>query len=583
MTTKYISSAKPPSKAAARKVVKAYMVGVRSGKVPASKYIRLAVDRHRTDLKDGHERGLYFDEDAAHHAVEFFPRYLRHSKGEWARQAFHLAPWQTFIIWVLFGWKNADGNRRFRVAYIEMPRKNGKSTMAAGIGCYMLCADKEDGAEIYTAATKRDQAKIIHEEGVRMVESSPALDKWCKVVRNNISVARTYSKWEPLGADSKTMDGLNVHGGILDELHAHPDRGVWDKIKTGTGSRRQPLTFAVTIAGTDVKTTICGEQHDYTRRVLDGTIEKDSHFGFIAAIDEGDEENEGDDWTDEKAWAKANPNLGVSVKLAYLKDEFETAREVPAYQNTFKRFHLGLWVKQVSRYIPMGPWDEMSKYEVPEEDLAGRVCFSGLDLASVTDLAALVHLFPDDDEIEDGDGCFDAVCRFWVPEEGVDERAKTDRVDYRSWIQQGFIDATPGNVIDYKRIFQTFDRDAQAFDILEVPFDRWGATKLVQELEEMGLTVIQFGQGYKDMSPPTKELLKLVQEGRIYHGGDPVLRWMMDNLAVVMDDAGNVKPTRKHSREKIDGVVALIMALDRAIRWRDADVSPYKTRGLISL
>ncbi|MDV2503095.1 MAG: terminase TerL endonuclease subunit [bacterium] len=569
------SSSGKQSKAAIRKVVKAYMVGVRSGKIPASKYIRLAVERHRRDLKEGSARGLYFDEDAGARAVQFFPIYLKHSKGEWAGRPFELAPWQMFIVWVLFGWMNADGHRRFRVAYIEMPRKNGKSTLAAGVGCYMLVADKEPGAEIYTAATKRDQAKIIHDEAVRMVETSKGLDPWCKVVRNNISVLRTNSKWEPLGADSKTMDGLNVHCGILDELHAHPDREVWDKIRTGTGSRRQPLTFAVTIAGTDVKTTICGEQHDYSKRVLDGTIQRDTHFAFIAAIDEGE------DWADEKAWARANPNLGVSVKIEYLRDEYETAVEIPAYQNAFKRFHLGLWVKQISRYIPMGPWDEIGELPVVEEQLLGRPCFSGLDLASVTDLAALVHLFPDDDEIEGNEGMFDAVCRFWTPEETVLERARADRVDYRLWIEQGWITATPGNVIDYRNIDQQFDIDAQKFDILEVPFDRWGATKLVQELADRGLKVIQFGQGYKDMTAPTKELLKLVLQKRIRHGGNPVLRWMMDNLVVEMDAAANVKPNRAKSREKIDGVVALIMAIDRATRWRDAPESPYKKRGIL--
>ena len=357
----------------------AYIHGVLDGTIPAGRLIRLAVERHQRDLDEGPARGLRFDRAAAQHTIDFFG-FLKHSKGEWAGQTFELAPWQQFILWVLFGWKRTDGLRRYRTAYIEVPRKQGKSTMAAGVGLYLLVADGEPGAEVYSAATKRDQAKIVHAEATRMVKASPSLSRMVKVFKDNLNIPETASKYEPLGADEDTLDGLNVHGAIIDELHAHKTRGVVDVLETATGARRQPLQVEITTAGSD-QTSVCYEHHDYGAKILIGTVQDDTWFVFIATIDEGD------DWRDATVWAKANPNFGISVKPDDLARKVEKAKRMPTAQNAFKRLHLDIWTQQVTRWIDLGLWDENAG-EVDEEKLAGGICHGGLDLASVSDLTA---------------------------------------------------------------------------------------------------------------------------------------------------------------------------------------------------
>lgn len=544
-----------------------YARSVADGDVPAGGLQRLACARHLNDLQHARKRGLRFDVGLADRAIRFFG-FLRHSKGEWAGQSFDLAEWQAFVVGSVFGWVRRDGLRRFRSVYIEVPRKNGKSTLLSGIGLYLLIADGEPGAEIYTAATKRDQARITHGEATRMVKASPFLRNRIGAFRDNLHVEATHSKFEPLGADSDTMDGLNVHGAIIDELHAHKTGGVVDVLDTATGARRQPLIVEITTAGWD-RQSICWQHHEYTRQIVEGLIEDDSWFGFIAAADADD------DWTDERTWQKANPNYSVSVKSDDLRRKALKAQQMPAAQNSFKRLHLNIWTEQADRWMTIEAWDKCAGALDPEM-LIGRECYAGLDLASTTDIAALVLVFPSDDDPT----IYDVLCYFWVPAETVLQRTRSGSVPYATWVDQGLIFATEGNVIDYRAIMATLDELAQLYDIREVAYDRWGATELIQTLQDEGLEVVPFGQGFVSMSPPTKSLMTMVLSERIRHGNNPVLRWMAGNMVVREDPAGNLKPDKSKSTEKIDGMVALIMGLDRAERHENGS-SVYEERDLL--
>ncbi|HUT21179.1 MAG TPA: terminase TerL endonuclease subunit [Anaerolineae bacterium] len=555
-----------------------YVADVLSGNQIACKWVRLACERHERDLETGADRDLRFDEQTARQAIAFFSL-LKHSKGEWAGRPLHLEPWQQFIVASLFGWKRADGSRRFRTSYLEVARKNGKTTMAAGIGLYLMLADGEPGAEIYSVATKRDQARLSHSEATRMAKSSPAVRREVRIFRDNIHIVDTASKFEPLGADADTMDGLNVHGALVDEVHAHKTREVWDVIETATGARRQPLMFAITTSGYD-RQSICFQLHEYTEKVLEGVIEDDSWFGIIYTLDkgaEGDETDKGDEWDDEQAWVKANPNLGVSKKWDDMRRLAARAKEMPSQLNAFLRLHLDIWTQAVTKWVSLDHWIQCGQ-AVDAEGLRGRTCYAGLDLSSNVDISALLYVFP---PMADGDE-YQVLCRFWIPEEAMVERSRRDRVPYDAWVRQGYITATPGNVIDYAWILHQIDEDAQAYDIKELAFDRWGATKIQTELMDRGGEdwLVQFGQGYVSMSPPMKELERLIMEHKLAHGNNPVLTWMANNLVVRTDPAGNLKPDKEKSTEKIDGMVALVMGLDRALRHEPPKRSIYETRGL---
>jgi phage terminase large subunit-like protein len=472
---------------------------------------------------------------------------------------------------VVFGWKRTDGTRRFRIAYVEVSRKNGKSTLAAGLGLYLFAADREPGAEVFTAATKRDQARIVHGEAVRMVQASPGLQRFVQVFKDNLSMVRTASKYTPLGADADTMDGLNVHGAIIDELHAHKNRNLWDVLETATGSRRQPLISAITTAGFD-KLSVCWQQHAYGEQILDGIVNDDSYFVFIASLDPED------DWTDPAVWIKANPNLGVSVKIDSLQEQCAKAESLPAAQNAFRRLRLNQWTEQADRWIDLDIWDA-GAHPINLESLRGRRCFGGLDLSSTTDLSAFVLLFPPTDE----DEWWRVVCRFWIPADNMRQRVQKDRVPYDQWVRQSLIQATDGNVIDYDFLRQSIREDAEQFQIVEIAFDRWNATQLITQLGSDGLTMIPFGQGFASMAAPTRELETLIIGRQLAHGGNPVLRWMVSNVAIKQDPAGNLKPDKSKSADRIDGVVALIMALGRASVTPPHVPSVYDQRGFRSL
>jgi len=555
-----------------------YLVEVQEGRRVVGRLERLAVERHARDLERGAARGLRFDRERAAHAMRFF-RFLKHSKGEWAGKAIALEGWQAFLVGSTFGWIRSDGTRRFRVSLCFVARKNGKSTIGAGVGLYLLVADEEPGAEVYTAATKRDQARIVHAEAVRMVKASPALLRRIRSYKDNLHVPGTASKYEPLGADADTLDGLNIHGAIIDELHAHKNRELWDVIETATGARRQPLLFGITTAGQELE-SLCGHLYLYTRQILEGALEDDTHFGYIAELDEGD------DWADPSVWAKANPNLGVSVKLEGLAEQAEKAKAEPGAQNAFRRLRCNQWVAGTTAYLDPRVWQACAGELSPEAllaGMAGRGCYAGVDLASTIDLAALAIV-----AIPEGEGPFDAFVRCYMPEDVArdPEKRRRDRVPYDLWVEQGWITATPGNVIDYAWIRSDLERLAGELQILQVGYDPWNALQFATECgEELGLDMVPIRQGFPSLNAPTKELLKLVVSGRLRHGGNPVLAWQAANLTIRIDPAGNVKPDREKSRAKIDGIVALIMAIDRACRNEGSPVSGsvYRERGVLVL
>jgi len=536
--------------------VTAYAKGVLADQIPACRFIRLACERHLRDLKSAFERGLHFDEEAAQRAIDFFG-FLKHSKGEWAGQPFTLSPWQAFVVGCIFGWKRADDLRRFRLAYVEVPRKNGKTTLAAGIGLYLFLADEEPGAEVYTAATKRDQARIAHSEATRMVKASPALMRRVRIFKDNLSITDMAAKYEPLGADADTMDGLNVHAAIIDELHAHKTRDVVDVLETATGARRQPLLFEITTAGFDQE-SICREHHDYSAQVLEATIEDDSWFGYIAAMDEGD------DWADPETWRKANPNYGITVKIDDLERKCHKAEHLPAAQNVFLRLHLDAWTEQEDRFIDLSLWDENAG-EVDEAELAGLECYGGLDLAATQDMTAWVMVFPYEDDPDE----VDILCRFWCPEARLTDPHNRWRAQYQAWARQGCLQATPGSGIDQGFIKAQVLKDSEAFRLIDLNIDHlFQGVGLGQDLQEEGLATFPFRQGFLSYAVPMKEFERRLVDRKLHHGGHPILRWMAANLSVKQDAAGNLKPDKstQGTQGKIDGIVALVMALDRAMR-----------------
>jgi phage terminase large subunit-like protein len=551
-----------------------YAWAVLKGRLVVGELVRLACLRSWKDHREARDRGLHFDAGRAEHAVAFFP-FLKHSKGEWVGQSFELAPWQEFIIWETFGWYRADGTRRFRAVHTEVARKNGKTTIAAGIGLYLLEADGEPGAEVYTAATKRDQAAIMHEEAVRMVKRSPGLTTRLETFRRNISNPSTDSKYEPLGADSKTQDGLNVHGALVDELHAHPTGALYEVLETATGARRSPLIFTITTAGSD-QTSFCYARREYAVAVLEGVFEDDALFAYIATLDEGD------DWRDADVWIKANPNLGISVKPESLAEQIAEATRSPRKESAVRRYRLNQWIRATTRWLSLEAWDECAGDALPGElelALAGRVAYGGLDLASTSDVAAFVLIFPP----ADGSDLWPVVCRFWIPEEDLEGRAERTRVPYDVWNREGWLETTPGNVTDYRMIRSDISELAERYEIRSIGFDRWNATETTSELLDEGFAMVEHPQNFPSMSPPMKELERMVLSRKILHGAHPVLRWMAANLEVREHDGAirPVKPSHKMSHQKIDGMVALIMALARAqARDGEPDHSVYEERGV---
>ena len=514
----------------------------------------------------------HYDKDAADYAVMFIES-LCHTKGTWAGKPFELIDWQEQIIRDLFGVLKPNGYRQFNTAYIEIPKKQGKSELAAAVALLLLCGDGEERAEVYGCAADRNQAKIVFDVAVDMVRFCPALSKRVKILESQkkITYLPTNSSYQVLSADVANKHGFNTHGVIFDELHTQPNRKLFDVMLQGSGdARMQPLYFLITTAGNDTN-SICYEVHQKAIDIAEGRKVDPTFYSVIygAAEDE--------DWTDPKVWKKANPSLGITVGIDKVKAACESAKQNPGEENAFRQLRLNQWVKQSVRWMPMDKWDACA-FPVSEDDLEGRVCYGGLDLSSTTDITAFVLVFPPLDE-EDK---YYILPYFWIPEETLDLRVRRDHVPYDLWERQGTLMTTEGNVVHYGYIEKFIEQLGERFNIREIAFDRWGAVQMVQNLEGMGFTVVPFGQGFKDMSPPTKELMKLVLEEKIAHGGHPVLRWMMDNIFIRSDPAGNIKADKEKSTEKIDGAIATIMGLDRAIRCgNDMGASVYDSRGLL--
>jgi len=519
-------------------------------------------------------KSSHYDKGKADFAVAFIQN-LRHTKGIWAGKPFTLLPWQEQIIRDLFGVIKENGYRQFNTAYVEVPKKNGKSEIAAAVALLLCCGDREERAEVYGCAADRQQASIVFEVAADMVRMCPALNKRVKILasQKRLVYLPTNSFYQVLSAEAYSKHGFNIHGVVFDELHTQPNRQLFDVMTKGSGdARMQPLYFLITTAGTDTH-SICYETHQKAKDILEGRKIDPTFYPVIYGADESE------DWTDPKVWKKANPSLGETIGIDKVRDACNSAIQNPGEENSFRQLRLNQWVKQAVRWMPMAAWDKCA-FTVDPEELEGRVCYGGLDLSSTTDITAFVLVFPPLDD----DDTFKILPYFWLPEDNVSLRVNRDHVPYDLWARQDLVETTEGNVVHYAEIERFITKLGEKYNIREIAYDRWGATMLVQQLEGEGFTVVPFGQGFKDMSPPTKELMKLVLEQRIAHGGHEVLRWMMDNIFIRTDPAGNIKPDKEKSTEKIDGAVAMIMALDRAIRCgNDAGESIYDKRGILVL
>ena len=491
--------------------------------------------------------GYEFDVATANAVVGFFA-HLKFIEGEKAGQPFLLEDWQKAIVGALFAWKSkATALRRYREALVYVPRKNGKTPTCAGIVLLGLFVDGEPGAQIYSAAAEREQAALVYRHAAGMIAREPDLARLCKVYKTfkSIEVPQTNSIYKALSADADTKHGFSTHLAIVDELHAHANSDLVDVLQTSMGARREPLMVHITTADYD-RESVCNAKYDYACKVRDGVFKDAS---FLPVIYEASAEG---DWTDPKVWAKANPNLGVSVRLDYLERECQRAQNEPSYENTFKRLHLNIKTQQDVRWLQLDKWDHCGGVPVDEGP-----CYAGLDLASSTDIAALVLYFPDSHSL---------LPWFWIPADRAEERERRDRVPYLTWARQKLIDMTPGNVIDYNHIRHTINELVKRYDIRQIGYDPWNARHLAQQLQdEDGLPMIEFRQGYVSMNEPTKHFERLIVSGELRHGGNEVLRWMAGNATARVDPSGNIKPDKARSKEKIDGIVASVMGVGLAM------------------
>ena len=545
-----------------------YAVNVVSGEIIACHWVKLACKRFIDDIENGEARGIYFDADAAQHALDFYD-FTAHVKGSLSGKPIELEPWQAFIIANLFGWKIKEtGLRRFRTAYNEVARKNAKSTLSSGIGLYMTGFDDEGGAEVYSAATTRDQAKIVFNDARHMVNKSPALKRRFGVFRSNIHVESTASKFEPLSSDGNTLDGLNTHCAIIDELHAHKTREVWDVMETSTGARTQSLMFAITTAGFN-RQGICYEIREYATKVLGGQVEDDSVFAVIYTLDDGD------DWTDESLWIKANPNIGVSVRWDDIRRLAKKAKEMPTARNNFLTKRLNVWVNAETAWLNMEKWERALK--LPSEDyLRSLPCWIGLDLANKLDIAAFVIVFKDESK-------YWLKCRFYLPEDAIEAKSRTIGNMYQMWSESGYLTLTEGNIIDHEYIEDDLRDALSEYDVQEIGFDPWGSTQLANKLVSDGAPMVEVPQTVKNFSEAMKEVEALVMSGNLGHGDNPVLNWMASNVTVKEDKNENIFPNKSHADNKIDGMVALFIAMSRIVRHIGDGGHAYEDRGFVTL
>lgn len=489
-------------------------------------------------------------EENADQAVRFIESVLHHVKGEKAGQPLMLEDWQKAIVGCLFGWLRPDGTRRYREAYIGVPRKNGKTTLAAAVVLLPTYLDAEVGQENYCVAGEREQARLCFDTAKHMIEDAAWLRDRTNLFKYSIETKEGRNVIRALTASPESKHGLNPHAVVSDELHVQRTRDLVDAMKTGMGARRQPLLVHITTAGYD-RETVCWEVYEYAGKVRDGVIADPS---FLPVIYEAEER---DDWHDEKVWAKANPNLGVSVSLDFLRAEHERAKSTPAYENTFKRLYLNLWTEQVTRFIVMDQWRACGT-DWSGEHMLGRECFGGLDLSTKIDLTAFVLVFRLDDD-------FHVLPWFWIPAEMAAQREKRDRVPYRMWAREGWVTMTPGNAIDHDTVIEHIKTLAKSYQIREVAFDPYNSQHVVNTLQDAGLSLVEFPQTIQHFNEPCKELQRLIVERKLVHGNHPVMDWNASNVEVKVDANQNLRPVKPKSFRRIDGVVALIMALRRAM------------------
>lgn len=513
----------------------------------------------------------HYDKKKADRAVTFIEN-LCHTKGKWAGTPFWLLPWQEQLIRDIFGIVKADGNRQFRTAFVEICKKVGKSELAAAVALYLLYADNEPSAEVYGAAADRQQASIVFDVAKQMVEMSPALMKRSKLMGATKRIVN-YSNagyYQVLSAEVGGKHRFSVSGLVFDEIHTQPNRQLYDVLTKGSSDARQnPLHFIITTAGND-RHSIAYELHTKAVDILEGRRVDPTFYPVVYGL------KDDEDWEDEANWYKVNPSLGYTVDIERLRDAYREAKQNPADEVTFKWLRCNMWVSSTVAWIPDAIYMRGNE-PIDVDALAGRDCYAGLDLSSTGDITALVLIFPPRNEDEK----YVLLPYFWIPEETIPRRVKANSVPYDIWEKQGYIMSTEGNVIHYDFIEKFIMDLSEKYHILEIAVDRWNATQMIQNLEGEGFTIVPFGQGFSSMSAPTKEFYRLLMEGRIIHGGNPVLRWMAGNVVIDTDPAGNIKVTKAKSKEKIDGIVAAIMALDRCIRQEGQSGSVYDERGLL--
>ena len=514
----------------------------------------------------------HYDKAKADRAVKFIEN-LCHTKGKWAGKRFWLLPWQEQLIRDIFGIVKPDGYRQFRTAFVEICKKVGKSELAAAVALYLLYADNEPSAEVYGAAADRQQASIVFDVARQMVEMSPALLKRSKLMTATKRIVNYGNSgyYQVLSAEVGGKHGFSVSGLVFDEIHTQPNRQLYDVLTKGSSDARQnPLHFIITTAGTD-RHSIAYELHTKAVDILEGRRVDPTFYPVVYGL------KDDEDWEDEANWYKVNPSLGYTVDIERLRDAYREAKQNPADEVTFKWLRLNMWVSSTVAWIPDAIFMKGNE-EIDLAALEGRDCYGGLDLSSTGDITALVLMFPPRDEDEK----YILLPFFWVPEETIPQRVKAASVPYDIWEKQGYLLSTEGNVIHYDFIEKFINDLAEKYHIVEIAVDRWNATQMIQNLEGDGFTMVPFGQGFASMSGPTKDFYRLLMEGQIIHGGHPVLRWMAGTVVVDTDPAGNIKVTKAKSKEKIDGIVAAIMALDRCIRNQtEPQGSVYDERGLL--
>ena len=531
-------------------IARDYRASVVTGKVKACKWVKLACKRQDDDLKRFAKHGSYVWNEAEARRVCQFVELLTHTKGELAGQRIHLEPWQVFILSTVFGWRRrSDGGRRFRRVYIEVPRGNGKSCLSSGVALYCLLADKEPGAEVYSFATTRDQAKIVFGDAKVMAEhNAPLRDKFgLQVLANALYVPKTNSTFQAKSAEGSTLDGLNTHLAIVDELHAHKTRAVYDVVETSLGKRRSSLLWCITTAGFDTS-GICYEVRTMSTKVLEKTTEDETQFSIIYTIDEGD------DWTSLEALEKANPNWGVSVRPEIILSLLKKAEALPSAINNFKTKHLDVWCSASAAWMDLNAWNKCETAGLELSDFEGRPCFIGLDLGAKNDITAKVRLFPNGRS-------FAIFAEYYLPELTVE---KATNSQYSGWVQEGLLTTTSGAMTDMQVIEDGLREDLSRFDVKAIGYDPWNAIALANSLGNAGAPMVEYRNTVQKISEPMKTLEALVQDGRIEHNGDPVMRWMMGNVVAKLDAKDNIFPRKERYENKIDGVVALIMAVGLA-------------------